>query len=348
MREKKMRKKIIIALGITIVLTVGAFIGCSMITSEKSFIQTFVGLNSKQMLEIDKLVCSTPEFKLVLMNNANQYKKDFGNVTDWKTEVEQDITLEEFVLNKTKEEISLKYALSAMAQKQNVSLTMQEQSNIQKAAQSYYSELSSQEKEYTGATTENIEALYTNYLLADKIYDSMTANIGENVSDEEARVMTIQYIHMTTAKTKEKKILSTMKEITDLVNGGYQEFSKEAKQYSEDELVEKIIKKNEATAKYEQEAFKLSDKQISGVIADGDDYYLVYCKESYMKNETEQNRKDLIEQKKEAYFKEEYDAFIESADLEFNDKVFKKLELPNDDNINNTSLLSVLKNNVNK
>ena len=58
-----------------------------------------------------------------------------------------------------------------------------------------------------------------------------------------------------------------------MVEGGYQEFSREAKQYSVDSTVEKDIKKGEATLKYETEAFNLTKER--SVIEDGDSYYLV-------------------------------------------------------------------------
>ncbi len=58
-----------------------------------------------------------------------------------------------------------------------------------------------------------------------------------------------------------------------MVEGGYQEFSREAKQYSVDSTVEKDIKKSEATLKYETETFNLTKGKISDIIEDGDSYY---------------------------------------------------------------------------
>lgn len=109
---------------------------------------------------------------------------------------------------------------------------------------------------------------------------------------------------------------------------GLSEFSREAKQYSVDSTVEKDIKKSEATLKYETEAFNLTKGKISDIIEDGDSYYLVYCVNNYIKDKTTENKKDMVEKAKEAAFNEQYCKFIDGSKNQFNDKQWKKIELP--------------------
>lgn len=133
---------------------------------------------------------------------------------------------------------------------------------------------------------------------------------------------------MDSSKTKVSKIKSTLNEVKSVVEGGYQEFSREAKQYSVDSTVEKDIKKSEATLKYETEAFNLTKGKISDIIEDGDSYYLVYCVNNYIKDKTTENKKDMVEKAKEAVFNEQYSKFIDGSKNQFNDKQWKKIELP--------------------
>lgn len=251
-------KKKIVALGLVVALSVSSLTGCSF-NSKTPVIGKIVGLGSSEMFKIDKEVCSKQEYMLVLMDTAGTYKADFGGKVDWNAKVSDNQTLQSYVMQKVKEDITVQYTLASMAKERNISLSTDESSMIKTKAAEYYKSLTSQEKEYTGASQENVESLYKNYYLADKVYDALVAEADAKISDEEARVMKIQYIRMNTDNTKEDKIKSTLKTVTDLVKGGYQTFAREAKQYSEDNVFEKTLKKNEVTKTYEKSAFNLSN-----------------------------------------------------------------------------------------
>ena len=183
--------------------------------------------------------------------------------------------------------------------------------------------------------------MYKNYYLADKVYDALAAEADAKISDEEARVMKIQYIRMNTDNTKEDKIKSTLKTVTDLVKGGYQTFAREAKQYSEDNVFEKTLKKNEATKTYEKSAFNLSNSEISSIIQDGKDYYLVYCVNSYLKTETEKNKEEIIKNAQQTYFNDKYSKYLKDIDVDFNDDQAKKIKLSTDENVKAVNLMTV-------
>ena len=153
--------------------------------------------------------------------------------------------------------------------------------------------------------------------------------------------MKIQYIRMNTDNTKEDKIKSTLKTVTDLVKGGYQTFAREAKQYSEDNVFEKTLKKNEATKTYEKSAFNLSNSEISSIIQDGKDYYLVYCVNSYLKTETEKNKEEIIKNAQQTYFNDKYSKYLKDIDVNFNDDQAKKIKLSTDENVKAVNLMTV-------
>lgn len=132
---------------------------------------------------------------------------------------------------------------------------------------------------------------------------------------------------MDSSSTKVSKIKSTLKEIKSVVEGGYQEFSREAKQYSSDDTIERKIKKSEASAAYEITAFQLTKGKVSDIIEDGNNYYLVYCVDNYMKDETAANKQEMIENAKEQIFNEQYNKFIGASDCDFNNNQWKKIEL---------------------
>ena len=333
-------KKKIVALGFVFALSVSRLTGCSF-NSITPVIGKIVGLGSSEMFKIDKEVCSKQEYMLVLMDTAGTYKADFGGKVDWNAKVSDNQTLQSYVMQKVKEDITVQYTLASMAKERNISLSTDEIIMINTKAAEYDNSLTSQEKEYTGASQENVESLYKNYYLADKVYDALAAEADAKISDEEARVMKIQYIRMNTDNTKEDKIKSTLKTVTDLVKGGYQTFAREAKQYSEDNVFEKTLKKNEANKTYEKSAFNLSNSEISSIIQDGKDYYLVYCVNSYLKTETEKNKEEIIKNAQQTYFNDKYSKYLKDIDVDFNDDQAKKIKLSTDENVKAVNLMTV-------
>lgn len=332
-----MRKGKIIALSLALLMASSLLGGCK---TDTPIIGRLIGLENNEIFMVDELICTDAEYKLVLMNTQNTYKKDLGSINDWNVQVDAETTLETFVKEKVKEDITVKYTLAAMATEKGITLTSDEQSKVIEAAAAYYTSLNDVEKKYTGASQVDVETVFTNYLLAQKVYEQLTEPIGTKITDEEARVIKIQYIRMNIDNTKESTINRTLRDVTDLVNGGYQLFSREAKQYSEDDVIEKTIKKNEASAKYEVEAFNLANEEISSIIQDGKDYYLVYCVESYMKDATIKNKNSIIEKEKQTYFNKQYSDYLVDAKTDFNTRMWNKIELTTDENVVNTSLIT--------
>ena len=337
-----MKKKKIMALAVAVSVTITSLAGCSF-KSDTPLIGKIVGLKSNEIFQVDELICSKPEYMLVLMNTENQYKSDFGGAVDWNAKVDDKVTLQSYVIEKVKEDISVKYTLAAMAEKKSIMLTEQEKNKIAKVAGEYFNSLSAEEKDYTKASESDVEKVYTNYLLADKVYSKLTEAVGTKISDEEARTIKIQYIRMSTANNKESKITSTLQNVVDLVKGGYQQFSREAKQYTEDDVVEKVLKKNEVTQKYEKEAFNLNSKEMSGIIQDGNNYYLIYCVESYMKEDTAQNKQKIINSAKDEYFNKQYNDFLNDVETDFNEDASKSIKLSESSNVKNTALMEKYK-----
>lgn len=316
-----MNKKKIAAWAVAVACTSQLLAGCEVKT-DTPVLGTLFGLESDQVFQIDGTICTVPEVKLVLMDKTNQYKKDLGQDVTSDQQI-GDTTLGDYIKEETKKEISVVYTIAALADENEVSLTDEEKNSVKEAAKNYFKSLSTEELTYTEATEETVISLYTNYYLANKVYNTITENVDIEISDEEARVMKMQYIYIDTSKTEVAKAKETLEEVIGLVNGGYQSFSREAKQYSDKELTEAVVKKNEASKAYEQAAFELSDGKMSSIITQDDGLYLVYCEESYLKDETAQNKKEIISNNRKAYFSEVYEKYTKDVSKDFNTKAWE-------------------------
>lgn len=154
--------------------------------------------------------------------------------------------------------------------------------------------------------------------MADKVYNRVTEKVDETVSEEDARVIKIQYIRMSSDNTAPDIIQKKLRSIAKKVKKGTANFEKEAKQISEDDSATKVIKKNEATTTLEKEAFNVNKNQTSEIINDGNDYYLIYCVDNYMKDETAKNKENIIKKQKKALFQKEYNSFLKDSSYDFN------------------------------
>lgn len=118
-------KKKIVALGLVVALSVSSLTGCSF-NSKTPVIGKIVGLGSSEMFKIDKEVCSKQEYMLVLMDTAGTYKADFGGKVNWNAKVSDNQTLQSYVMQKVKEDITVQYTLASMAKERNISLSTDE------------------------------------------------------------------------------------------------------------------------------------------------------------------------------------------------------------------------------
>lgn len=336
-----MRKNRILVWGMVAALSVSFLSGCS-IKTDTPLIGGIVGLKDNEIFKINDLVCSKQEYKLVFMDVQNKYKEKLGQGIDWNGKVDDNFTLEKAVREQAREEISVRYVLASMAEEKEIVLTDQEEADIKSAAKEFYDSMSQGEKKYTEASQEDVNSLYRNYYLAEKVREKVTENAGTDISDEQARMIEIQYIHMDGNKTNPKKIKETLKEAKSIVKAGYQPFSREAKQYTVEDSIEKIIRKNEATEKYELEAYNLANGEMSNIIQDGNDYYLLYCVESYMKEETEANKQKMIEEEKEKVLAEQYSEYLNDLNKDFNSKAWENIKVSEDADVATVSLLDFL------
>ena len=320
-----MKKKLVIG-GIVLAMSVSSLTGCGLKT-DTPLIGNIVGLKSDELFQTKKIICTKAEYMVEFIKVQEQLKKQMGEGLDWTATVDGQKTLETVAKEQARDSISVTYTLAALADDFEVSLTEREKDEAKESGKAEYEETDSKILQYTGATQETYEKYYLNQKLSEKVRAKITANVGNDISDEQARAIKIQYIHMSASETNAKKIKETLKEAKSIVKAGYQEFSREAKQYTIEDSIEKIIYKNAAKEKYELKAYELSNGEMSDIIQDGSEYYLLYCVDGYMKNETEANKQKLIAEKKERVLKEQYDTYRVDMDQDFNTKVWNDIKV---------------------
>jgi foldase protein PrsA len=313
-----------------------SFSGCEVKT-DTPIIGKVAGLSKDEAFRVGDNTCTVSELKVVLMDIQNDYKNDFGGNSDWNQKM-GDTTVGDFIINKAEKEMSVIYAMAALAQKNGVTLSQTEKDKISKAAAEYVGGLSQSELAYTETSTDVVEKIYTNYLLADKLYEKNTSALDDTVSDEDARVISVIRIFIDTTKTDSKKAIEELNHVKKQVENGYQDFLVQANKYSDKKEVEINLKKNEAKQPYEVAAFDLNEGEIGSVIEQKDGAYLVKCISAYVEGATQKNKEQIIISNKVKNFSVMYDKFIKDNGNDINKDAISEIKLSTDKNVVNTEL----------
>ena len=154
--------------------------GCQIGNTKVVFLKP-VGYH--QVFKIDKEVCKKKEAKVYLTNYMNIYGNAYGVSLRKQKSVQED--LEQYVKELTISQLSKIKCMNGIAKEQKIELTKEEEQIAEAAAKS----LSKEERKYMGASQSLITKMYSEYLLASKVYQSLIGSVDEEVSDDEARII---------------------------------------------------------------------------------------------------------------------------------------------------------------
>lgn len=289
------------------------------------------GMNDNTVFMVNNEKCSLREARVYLMTLTNEYK-DYYGIDIWSaaagksgstTDASGNATggygsLESYVKDKSMSRLQNVICMSMLAEERDISLTDVEKAKITQAAEAYYTGLSDAERSYLGVNQSDIEMYYTQYLMADKLYNELIGNDDLQVSDGDARVMDAQIIY-TTSIDKADSIDAALASGTD--------FAAAASTYSEYGSVNISIKKGDMPSEVETIAFGLSDDEVSGRIEADGGYYYIRCVSRLDEELTEANRQSIINAKTEESFDTIYQDYIKELYIDVNDELWESIDI---------------------
>ncbi|MCC8168046.1 MAG: peptidyl-prolyl cis-trans isomerase [Clostridiales bacterium] len=318
----------IITLAIVFVLAAAELCGCSIAGYEIEFeMNTSSG---KYVLTVNGEVCTAEEARLYLCNYKNIYGTAYG--MDLWGDSYTVATLESYIKDVTVDELARIYCMEQIAANEGIALNDEEKADVSQAAYDYYTSLTDAEKDYIGASQSDIESYYTRYALACKLYDEMTDGDSAEISDDEARVIRIYQIYVADYDTAEA-VAAAISDGTDFV--------KLAASYNEASSDEVTVARGELPEEVEEVAFNLENDEVSEMIAADGGYYFIQCVNKYEEELTEANKEKIRQERELEALKQAYTDFVEESEVELNEKVWKKISLPDDlDEITTDSFFS--------
>lgn len=337
---------ILLAAGICL----GALSGCGGNKGIGTKVVLTTGFNKDEVFRIETSTCLLPEIMVYLTNIQNRYESVYGTEI-WDTNVDG-VTLEQNVKDIALAQIARIKTMNLMAERYQVELSGEEKAQVENAADTYYQSLNDMEIEQMGVSEKTIRELYTEFALAEKVYQYTIKDINPEISDDEARTITVQHILIKTYALDGtgKKIEYTERarnnayqeacEALELAQEG-EDFDELIRRYSEDSRGTYSFGKGEMDEAFETAAFNLGKDEISDIVETEFGYHIIKCLNTFDKDETDANKVKIVDQRRAEAFGQEYDAYVETLTRNLNEDLWNSVGFIHDENVTTMSFFDV-------
>ena len=283
-----------------------------------SIIYISTGLKNDEIFKAGGMKAYTWEAEVLLADARTEYENVFGSNV-WGQTMEG-VSVEDYVKDQVQSKLIRVKCMNLLAKEKGVVLSRAQKEQVSNATQIFYNGLTSEQAEQMGISKENIEKMFTEFAIADTLYNDITSQANVEISSDDARVIMIQYICC-----DKKSDISVAKERLD----SGESFYTVAKDYGGEEESESELKRGQMETAFENAAFELKTGETSPVVEAGGRYYIIKCTSDNEKSKTEANKLELIEDKKLEYFNNIFEEYEASKYIEYNKKVWNRMRAGN-------------------
>lgn len=331
-------------------LCLGCLAGCGSGNSFGAKVVLTTGFDKNEIFRIETSSCSLPEIMVYLTNIQNRYESVYGTEI-WSTNVDG-VTLEQNVKDIALAQIARIKTMNLMAERYQVELSKEEKAQVENAANAYYGSLNDVEIEKMGISKKTIGNLYTEFALAEKVYQYTIKDINPEISDDEARTITVQHVLIRTyaldgtgrkveyTEQAKQEAYKEACEVLRLAEEG-EDFDELIRRYSEDDRSTYSFGKGEMEEAFENAAFNLGKDEISDVVETEFGYHIIKCLNTFDKDETDANKIKIVDQRRAEAFGQEYDAYVETLTRNLNEELWNSVGFIHDENVKTMDFFDV-------
>lgn len=246
-----------------------------------------------------------------------------GNLTTdvWKFQWNEEQTIGDYAKEEILKEITQIKVICQQAKKEGCTLTEEESNEAKVKADEYVDSLPPEAEQYH-LTKPMVEKIYQEHALAKKMYDVVAGTVDTNISDEEAKQVTIGYILVRTSGTDkngnevnltEDQIASAKKRAVSLQKQAKKQtdFVKFAKENSDDEVVEMTFSRSNGPENFLDLAFSMEQNEVSNVLETEEGFYILCCLAPYDEEKTTEYKENVISQRETEAFLKAYQTWKE-------------------------------------
>lgn len=254
----------------------------------------------------------------ILISERKYSFENLFNNEIWSRSV-GDMTMEEYLLSDIKTLAGNVIYLNMMADDMQISLTDDEKERISEYAKDYAAN--------NGFDKADAEELLQMLLIAEKSFYAMTEDVDTEVSTDEARTISVQYMFFAvnddvTDRMAENKASDALQEIE---NGS--DFLALAEEKSDDSIHSMEFYKGVYDKDFENAAYKLETGQVSPVVETEYGYYVIKCINDNVESDTAKRKSEIVLKRREELFADKFRQIAEKKDIRFNEKYLKKIDV---------------------
>ncbi len=324
--------------------------GCSAALPFNKVVFT-TGFEKDEVFRIEDSTCTLSEAMVYLVGTQGGYEKTFGKDI-WNADTDSG-TVEQRLKDSVLAKIAQIKVMNLLARENGIELEQSEEQLVLEAAQEYYNTLTDADiAAMNDVTLQDIEKIIREQAIADKLYDYIIRDINPEISDDEARTITVEQIFIKTYSLdsdgnkvpfsdgeKDAAYRRCREIFKNLLNGG--SFEELMAQYNEADEGTISFGKGEMDAEFETAAFNLGTEQTSEIIETQDGYAILKCISTFNREETEANKVKIVAQRKREVFGAQYDAFVATLTKQLNQKLWDSVELVDDENVTTTGFMGI-------
>lgn len=245
-----------------------------------------------------------------------QYEPSLGEGI-WDCEFEEGKTFEEYAKEKIISQITELKIICQQAKSQNIELTDDEIQETQDLVAEYMQTIDNNLAQSFGITEELVKNVYKDNLLANKMFDITTSKVDTNISDEEAKQITIDYlVVLTKGVNKEGKTIEMSEKEKAEAKKHAKKLRKEAKgadnfylfaeANSDIEEIQITYGVKNQPKEFGAQGLEMQTGKLSNVIEGSDGYYIIYCESDFDEDATMQKKEDIISERQSKVFESAY------------------------------------------
>lgn len=284
------------------------------------------------------------EAMIYLKSAQEKYETDYGKGI-WDVDIFGDgISFGEYIKDEVLKQITQLKVISDIAIKEGIYLTEEEKADAASYAAEHYAGLSDADRDSYLVTPGLLEKVYSDNLLAEKVFETITIDVDTNVSDVTAKQITVQNILVYGTEINEEgnrvplsleqreNAYEKVNTLLEKVRGG-DDFYTLAETNSEDDVIEYTFGRGEGPEDYssafEQAAFNLKSGEISGIISTEYGWHIIYCVTDFNEDATTRVKEAIIEQRRTELFADYYSRWSSEYDVVINSDVWDAISLMN-------------------
>ena len=282
------------------------------------------------------------EAMVYLKSAQENYEIDYGKGI-WDVDILGDgNSFGEYIKDEVLKQIIQLKVIRAKANQEGILLTEEEKADAAAYAKEHYAGLSDADRDRYLVTLELLEKVYSDNILAEKVFETLTIDVDTNVPDINAQQITVQHILIYSTELNDEgnrvslslgqrnSAFDKVNELLEKARTG-EDFYALAETNSEDDEIEYTFGRGEGPDKYsdtfEQAAFNLKTGETSSLITTEYGWHIIYCVTDFNEDATIRVKENIIEERRTKLFADYYSSWSSEYDVVINSDAWDKISL---------------------